>query len=358
MQVSSPFSAFDLPYRPSDPHDYRPGIGLIGCGGITRHHLQAYLDAGYDVRGMFDIDPTRAEERKRQFYPAATVYETLDGLLADDTIEVVDIATHPPERPALIEKAMLAGKHVLSQKPFVTDLDVGERLVELADRQNVVLAVNQNGRWAPHFSYIREAISSGLLGEVIAAHFAVHWDHSWVKGTPFENVKHLILYDYAIHWFDLLTIIMRDRDPVRLYASWGRTSKQEVRPNLLAQSLVEYSDAQATLVFDGHTTSGSLNTSFVVGSQATIRAEGVNEHTQQVTISTSQGEWQPRLVGRWFNDGFHGAMAELLSAIAEKRQPEHNARGNLRSLALCFAAVQSAETNQPVVPGSVRRMPE
>ena len=45
-------------------------------------------------------------------------------------------------------------------------------------------------------------------------------------------------------------------------------------------------------------------------------------------------------------------------AIAEKREPSNNARDNLRSLALCFAAVQSAESHQPVTPGTVRRMPE
>jgi hypothetical protein len=50
-------------------------------------------------------------------------------------------------------------------------------------------------------------------------------------------------------------------------------------------------------------------------------------------------------------------MGELLCAIEEKRQPVHHARNNLASLQLCFAAVASAERNEPVVPGSVRRLP-
>ena len=52
----------------------------------------------------------------------------------------------------MIETALAAGKHVLSQKPFVLDLDDGTRLADLADESGVVLAVNQNGRWAPHLS--------------------------------------------------------------------------------------------------------------------------------------------------------------------------------------------------------------
>ena len=135
---------------------------------------------------------------------------TIAKLLARDDVEVVDITTHPPERPPLVEAALRAGKHVLSQKPFVLDLDVGERLADLADKMGVKLAVNQNARWAPHFSYIREAVRAGLLGTIDAVHCDVHWDHSWVKGGPFEDVDHLILYDFAIHWFDFLTTLMGD----------------------------------------------------------------------------------------------------------------------------------------------------
>lgn len=357
MTVPHAFSAAQLPYRPADVGSFRPGIGLVGCGEIAKHHLQAYVAAGYDVRALCDVDREKASRYQQVFYPGAKIFSDYEELLADDQIAVLDVATHPAHRPPIIEAAIKAGKHVLSQKPFVTDLDEGERLVELADRHGVLLAVNQNGRWAPHFSYLREAIAAGWLGKLVSAHFAVHWDHSWVKGTPFENVRHLILFDFAIHWFDLMTCIMGSEKPSRLYASFTRSFAQEVRPNLLAQVLIEYPGRQATLVFDGHTTAGGFDTSFIVGTKATFRAEGVDINAQQVSVSTEAGTWTSFLEGRWFNDGFHGAMAELLKAIAENRQPSHSARENLRSLALCFAAVESAETHQPVTPGTVRKMP-
>jgi hypothetical protein len=63
------------------------------------------------------------------------------------------------------------------------------------------------------------------------------------------------------------------------------------------------------------------------------------------------------LEGSWFPDGFHGTMAELLTAIEEQREPANGARGNLHGLALCFAAVASAERHEPVVPGTVRTLP-
>ena len=77
----------------------------------------------------------------------------------------------------------------------------------------VKLAVNQNGRWAPHFSYMREAVRAGLVGDVVSCHTGVHWDHSWIEGTPFEKIDDLVFFDFAIHWFDFLSSLIGARRP-------------------------------------------------------------------------------------------------------------------------------------------------
>jgi predicted dehydrogenase len=347
-----------LPYKPRDPKKYRPAIGLIGCGGITKDHLTAYRAAGYRVSALCDVVLSKAEGRKAEFYPQADVYGDYRELLKRDDIEVVDIATHPPERAAIIEDALTAGKHVLSQKPFVLDLDVGQRLVDLADRRGLRLAVNQNGRWAPHFSYIRQAIQAGLLGQITAAHLSVHWDHGWVKGTQFDKVKHLILYDYAIHWFDIITYFMGQLRVKRVYAAATHSPTQEVRPALLAHAMIEYDGVQASLAFDGDTRYGKEDRTFIAGTEGTIQSVGPDSRHQKLTLHSGAGYAVPNLEGCWFPDGFHGTMGELLCAIEENREPTNSARDNLRSLELCFAAVASAESHQPVVPGIVRTLPD
>jgi predicted dehydrogenase len=346
-----------LAYRPRDPKRFRPGIALIGCGGITKWHLTAYKNANYNVVALCDVVRARAEERRDEFYPDAFVTDSVQQVLDRDDVEVVDVSTHPPERPPLIEAALRAGKHVLSQKPFVIDLDVGERLADIADEMGVRLAVNQNARWAPHFSYIRAAVNAGLLGTIDAIHCDVHWDHSWVKGTVFESIRHLILYDFGIHWFDFVTNIMHNSPVRRVYASMARSATQTIDPPLLAQAIVEFDATQATLIFDGYTRFDRLDRTLVVGNHGAIRSAGPTTEHQRVELTTAEGIARPRLKGAWFPDGFHGTMAELLSAIVEKREPSNSARNNLASLALCFAAVASAERNEPVRPGSVRQLP-
>jgi hypothetical protein len=57
---------------------------------------------------------------------------------------------------------------------------------------------------------------------------------------------------------------------------------------------------------------------------------------------------RPLLTGSWFNDGFAGAMGELLCAIEDGREPLNSARGNLLSLKLCQAALRSAQMGSAV----------
>jgi predicted dehydrogenase len=348
-------AAPSLNYKPCNPKSYRPAIGLIGCGGITRHHLTAYKKAGYTVAALCDPNRENAVERAREFYPHAAVFNDASELLRRDEIEVVDIATHPNVRVALIEEALNARRHVLSQKPFVLDLDEGLRLADLADAKGVKLAVNQNGRWAPHFSWMREAVRTGLVGDVVGAHLSVHWDHNWIAGTPFDNIRHVILYDFAIHWFDMLTCFLGAREPKRVFATLAHSAGQKAKPPLLAQALVEYDGAQASLVFDADVKFGAQDRTYVAGRTGTLSSEGPDLSRQTLTYFNADGAAKPALEGAWFPDGFHGTMAELLCAIEEKREPSNGARENLRSLALAFAAIASAERKEPVIPGTVRK---
>jgi len=350
-------AAPDLTYQPTDPKQYRPAIGLIACGGITAQHLTAYRAAGYNVVALCDLIIERAIDRRDTYYPDADVYVDYRDLLRRDNIEVVDIATHPLERVPLIEHALLAGKHVLSQKPFVLDLDTGKRFCELAERQGVKLAVNQNGRWAPHVAYMRQAIAAGLLGDMITADLSVHWDHSWVVDTPFNDIHDLVLYDFAIHWFDMLTCYFGAEDPQRVYAATGYAAGQVPTPPLLAHVMVDYPAAQATMSFNANTKVGHHDRTTLIGTEATARSSGPGLQEQKVEIFTPEGIMKPALQGQWFTDGFHGTMGELLCAIEEDRTPYNNAADNLKSLALAFAAIASSHDGEPKRPGDVRQLP-
>lgn len=347
----------NLPYLPPMPRRYRPKIGLVGAGGVTEYHLRAYQHMGLEVAMICDVDLKRAGARRDEFFPAASVCSNFAEVLRREDIAVIDAALHPEPRVPLIEAAIRSGKHVLSQKPFALDLDVAERLIDLAHAQGVKLAVNQNGRWAPHFAYAREALRAGLLGKIGSVDFHLAFDHSWTIGTPFEEIHHLLLYDFGVHWFDLASCFLGDQRLISVMASVRRSSYQEARPPFLASVIIDAEHAQVRMALNAAVAYGQTDRTLVAGSLGTLQSIGPSLSQQQVAITTAAGEASPDLKGTWFENGFQGTMGELLCAIEENREPLNSARNNLQTLALCFAALHSADTNQPVRPGDVRRLP-
>ncbi len=351
VEIAAP----DLPYRPPLPKSYRPRIALVGAGGISAAHLSAYKAAGFDVAVIANRTLSKAEAKRDEYFPAAEATDDIQRTLTRDDIAVVDITPHPAERYGMIERALNSGKHVLSQKPFVLDLDAGARLCDLADANGVKLAVNQNGRWAPHLAWMREAVRAGLIGDVHSCDIGMHWNHGWIAGTAFEAIDDLILYDFAVHWFDFLTSIIGNR-ATSVFAAKSRAASQGVRPPLVASAIVALDGGSASLVFDGATKFGAEDATIIAGSLGTLNSRGPDLSNQEVTLTTAAGMAKPRLDGTWFTEGFIGTMAALLSAVETGAQPLNAARKNLDALALVFAAIASARRGVPVTPGAVRSL--
>lgn len=344
MTISAP----DLDYLPPRPQSYAPKIGLIGAGGITEYHLRAYQRMGLNVSAICDVRSERAEQQRAEFYPDARVHQDFHDLLRDDSIEVVDIATHPEPRVEITKEAIRARKHILSQKPFVVDLDIGKELVEMAADHDIHLAINQNGRWAPHFAYMTKAIQAGIIGELASIDFILHWDHTWTAGTPFEEIHHLLLYDFAIHWFDISSAMLGATRPKSVYANVCRSSFQSVRPPFLGSVIIDANPVQVRISLNALVTYGQHDRTVAAGSLGTISAQGPGINEQTVDLWTKDGHAKPDLQGSWFENGFEGTMGELLCAIEEGRPAWNRADENLRSLELCFNAIKSADSGEVI----------
>src|SRR5690349_12961795 len=97
-------------------HDY--GIGIVGCGGIVNYaHLPAYRANHLNVVACYDINPETAARTARE-HDIPAVAGSLAELLADERVEVVDIAVPPWHQLAVVEQIAAAGKHMLCQKPL------------------------------------------------------------------------------------------------------------------------------------------------------------------------------------------------------------------------------------------------
>lgn len=327
----------DLPYQPPMPRTYRP---RIGTGGISASHLDAYRTAGWEVAALWNRTRSKAEAKAVESCPAARIKGDWRAILDDDAINVVDVTLHPEHRTPIIQAALEAGKHVLSQKPFVADIGLGEEFVAMAEDCGVKLAVNQNGRWPPHMAWMREAARAGHIGDVLSVHAAIHWNHFWTAGTPFDEIEDLILWDFGVHWFGFLASII-DARAESVFATATHAHGQSNKTPFMVQALVRLEGGQASLVFDCGASHGPRDTTYVAGSAGSLQSNGPDLGRQQVALIMHEGAAYPKLSGEWFNDGFCGAMGELLCVIKEDCDPTNSAKVSLLSLKIALAAVQS-----------------
>jgi len=106
--------------------------------------------------------------------PGVRVVAEAKAAIADPQISLVVIASPNDTHAPLARMALEAGKHVVVDKPFALDLMQARELAAVAQRQGKLLSVFQNRRWDSDFLGVRQAIESGVLGEV--THFESHID--------------------------------------------------------------------------------------------------------------------------------------------------------------------------------------
>jgi predicted dehydrogenase len=332
----------DVEYRPAFPAEYRPGVGVIGFGDIARSwHMPAYEKYGVHVVGVFDPLPDATADVR-----GLHVFETLEDLLADEEIGIVDIATRPDVRPDLIRRAIAAGKHVLAQKPLATDARTARELVEEAERRGVRLAVNQNGRWSPPWRIATLLIEQGAIGDVLAVTHVHDRPLPPLVGTHFDELKHFVIYDYFVHWIDISRCWLDGKSVTAVRARDYRTPDQpaEARSPWAGWVEIELADGASALIRSvGEARTDRPSCPFWVhGTEGTIRGSVLLDsdflELERDGVTTGYS-----LEGAWYPDGFAGTLAELASAVAEDREPFNSARHNLLSLRLTLAACKSAE---------------
>jgi predicted dehydrogenase len=341
-----------LPYQPSFPPNYTPQVGIIGCGNIVRQaHLPAYQKYGVKVAGVYDAYLPAAQAAQQQF-GIHTIYPSLEALLADPAIEIVDIATFPEQRIPIMRQALAAGKHILAQKPLAIDLKQARAIVREAEQAGLKVAINQNGRWAPPWRIATLLIQKDAIGEITGITHLFDARFGWVPGTRFDNVPHWVIYDYSIHWFDITRCWLEGKTiqsvRAREYRSPAQPADSLAPWNMWSEISCE-DGTNAMLRCEGGSASVQQGHSFWVhGKRGTIRGCVLPERF--VELDDGQSVHSFDFDGAWFPDGFAGTLGELCWAIVEDRAPYNSARHHLLSLDLTLAACRSAELEGQPVP--------
>ena len=339
---------------PRFPAD-RSGVAVLGCGTIAQTaHLPAYARYGVGVTGVWSRTPATTSTVRERFPFVRRVYAAAEDLLADPEVRVVDIATPPADRLRWIEAAVEAGKHVLAQKPLTldaADLAALPRVLAKADAAGVRVAVNHNGRWAPPWRLTTLLLRRRAIGEVVGVTHLHDKPLPPLAGTPFDDVDHMLLTDYLLHWIDITRCWLAEGtgggagDVVAVRAADSRVPGQPAtarNPWSATVDLTCRGGATAALRIPGHVTATRPSCPFWVhGTEGTLRGSVLLD-SDRLSLDRGSGSTDLPLTGAWFVDGFAGAMGELMCAVAEGREPENSAADAAGSVRLVLAARESA----------------
>ena len=352
----------DLQHLPVMPRDSGKGIGICGAGGIVNDaHLPAYRKAGFRIAGIFDVDSQKAK-RTAAAFELPRVYGSLEELVDDDHVDIVDIAVPATENFGVVSVVAEAGRAMLIQKPLAEDLETARRTAQLIESHGVAAAVNQQMRWEPGVRAARTLIERGEIGQLFNLAFLVFVDTPWHLWEWLKKKSTIDVLYHSIHYLDTIRYLCGS-EPQSLYCDGssrpGYDAQGETR---LCLHLVFADQLRATIVTNHHAAYG------LEGQQAEFRVEGTDgvavrkmgllmNYPEGVAdafrFARGSGEnrrWESiDFAETWFPDAFIGPMSSLMRVVGgEIEEAETSVRDNLETLRLVFGAYQSMESRAVV----------
>jgi predicted dehydrogenase len=307
---------------------------LAGAGALGPFWARELVESpDTELVGWVDLDASRVKAAAAELGVTVAAGDTLEPMLADQRPDFVVNVTAPAAHHAVTLAALEHGAHVLTEKPLATSMDEAREMIEAADRAGRLLMVSQNRRYMPELQAFREEVAA--LGPLSSLTCEFHRNHRDAAAEFLFAFPQPLLLDMAIHLFDAARALT-GTDPLSVYCdSYSPPWSWYEGP------------AAATAVFR---MTGDLRFSFV-GNWAAPRDEtgwtGWWRAIGEGGIATWDGEDPPDRDPTRFR-GLEASLADFVSALRTGSVPQGEAHDNLKSLAMCHAAVESAALGAPV----------
>jgi predicted dehydrogenase len=213
------------------------GVGVAGTGFIGPAHIEGLRRNGIQVLGLAEQTLEKAEQKAAEM-GIPRIYDSLEAMLSDSDIDIVHLATpnllHHPHAKA----ALLAGKHVVCEKPLAMTTAQSAELVKLAAEKKLVNAVNFNIRMYPMVQQARSMVQSGEIGDlfILQGSYLQDWllfatDWNWRLEPDLGGTLRAV-GDIGSHWLDLMTFItgLRVEEVYADFKTFHKTRKKPAKP--------------------------------------------------------------------------------------------------------------------------------
>ena len=325
-------------------------FALVGCGAIAGIHAAAIKEIeGAKLYGVFDS--YRAGAEKFAAENGCAIFDSLEKLLADRSVDIVNICTPSGLHAPIAVAAAKAGKHVIVEKPMAITKEQIDDIATAAKKNDVKIAVITQLRFTPAVRKLKEAIDGGRLGKLLFADFRMKYYRcpEYYSSSSWRGTKAMdgggALMNQGIHGIDLMQYLMGRVKSV--YADC-RTLLHDIEAEDTANLLVEY-DCGAIGVIQGTTAAapGYPRTIEISGTKGTVILEedsikqwDVQGECEECSQSDVNSASNPLAIGTQYHKL---QFEDLIRAIDTNTEPLVGVDEGRKPVEIILAAYESSE---------------
>ncbi|RUU65257.1 Gfo/Idh/MocA family oxidoreductase [Mesorhizobium sp. M2C.T.Ca.TU.009.01.2.1] len=333
-------------------------VVLVGCGAMSKQWLDAArrID-GLAIAGLVDLDADRARARAREYdLGSAVIGTSLDAVLDETKPDAVFDVVVPSARRDVALSAFAHHCHLLTEKPLADSPENARAIIAAARQAGRVHAVVQNRRYVANVRRIRRFLDSGAIGKPTSIHadffIAPHF------GGFREEMRHVLLLDMAIHTFDAARYMIAG-EPASVYCQEWEPANSWYRQGSSASAVFDLGSGKV-FTYAGSWCADGFRTSWegswrIVAERGSLLWDGHDGLKAEVVASGRDGIIDkteaiqvPALDPADRVGGHLGIIQDFMRAIETGTEPETRGADNIKSLAMVFGAIESAESGRRV----------
>lgn len=308
------------------------GVAVIGTGFWGKNHARVFTELEEtELIAVCDIDAERARVVAKKF--GVKAYSSTARMLNRKDIEAVSVCTWSTSLAKEALKSLKAGKHVLVEKPMAPNSKLAESLLKTAEKEGLHLSVGFLMRFIPGLQYIKKAVESQDMGELVCA------TAKRVSEWP-ERIGDVgVVKDLAIHDIDVMRHLFND-EPVAVYAKTGNMKHKKFED--YAHIMLTFKHGKNAFIEANWLTPYKTRMLVVTGSKAIAKLDYI---TQELTVETAEKTVQPRIP---WQEPLKLELQHFARCVLGKEKPFITGRDGLMALKIAEAALKSSKTGRLV----------
>ncbi len=301
----------------------------IGTGGWGKNHARILSHLGV-LCAICDVDKEKSEEFGKKY--SVNSYDSIDSLLNSEEFDAAFVCTPTSTHSSIASQLIQSHKHVFVEKPLTYLSEEGEDLLELANKNNVILSCGYIERFNPAVGVVKNFVKSKKYGELVMLEF--HRENR----MPFHIKDVGIIYDTSVHDIDTAMWLFDDTPEV-VFARAGKINHEHED---FASIMLGFKNNKVAIISSNWITPTKIRHFDAVCTEGIISSDFI---TQEIKVETKDATEQPK------HEKQEPLLLEIqnfLGAIEGKNELTVTAEQAVNVTKIAEAALLSSQKGTPI----------